>query len=117
MCHFPLTYDDILIFFILYNKNSFITVFLSNYESVVSWYFLSRFFLNQSNNYIKFDFQYRYIPTLEATQFPLHKISKHQTAEQYLGSANFGEIDIKSDVNRLATGKLPQSTTVYSQYE
>ena len=49
-------------------------------------------FLDQSNNYIKFDLQYISTPTLEATQLPLHKSSEHQTAEQYQGSANLGEI-------------------------
>ena len=67
--------------------------------------------------YIKFDLQYRSTPTLEATQFPLHKSSEHQTAEKYQGSTNRGDIDIKSYVNRLATGQIRQSTTVYSQCE
>ena len=71
----------------------------------------------KSKNYIKFDRQYRSTPTLEATQFQLHKSSEHQIAKQYQESDNCGEIDLKSNVNRLATGKLPQSTTVYSQYE
>ena len=91
----------------------------------VSWKFWISDFLvfsltifpNQSNNYIKFDFQYISTQTLEATQFPLHKSSEHQTAEQYLGSANCVELDLKSVVNLLATGKLQKSTTVYSQYE
>ena len=73
--------------------------------------------LDQSNNYMKFDLQYISTPTLEATLFPLHKISKHQRAEQYQVSANLDEQDFISDVNSLATGKLWQSTTVYSQYE
>ena len=72
---------------------------------------------DQSNNYIKFDLQYRSTPTLEATLFPLHKISKHEIAEQYKGLANRVEQDFKSVVNRLAKGTLWQSTTVYSQYE
>ena len=68
----------------------------------------------KSKNYIKFDRQYRSTPTLEATQFPLQKSSEHQTAEQYQGSANRVELDLKSVVNILATGKLRKYTTVYS---
>ena len=37
--------------------------------------------------------------------------------EQYKGSADRGEIDLNSDVNRPASGKLWQYTTVSSQYE
>ena len=71
--------------------------------------------LNQSNNYINFDLQYRSTPTLEATQFPLHEIIEHQPSEKYQESDNRGDIDIKSNVNRLDPGKIRQSTSLYIQ--
>ena len=74
-------------------------------------------FLKHSKHYITFYFQYRYTPTFEVTQFLLHKRSKHWTAEQYQGSDDRGELDLKSDLNRPASGKLQQSTTVSSQFE
>ena len=43
--------------------------------------------------------------------------SEHQMSEQYQGSADRGELDIKSYVNWPASGKLRQSTTVSSQCE
>ena len=116
MCHCPLTYYDNIIFVMFYIKMSRVIVFLSNLESVIYWYFLSQF-LKQSNNYINFDFQYRSKPKFEVTQLPLSKISKHWTAEQYQGSADHGELDLKLDVNRPASGKLLKSTTVSSQCE
>ena len=39
-----------------YIKISFIIVFITNFESVISWFFCHKF-LMQSKNYIKFDFQ------------------------------------------------------------
>ena len=65
---------------------------------MTSWY-LCHNRLEQSTNYIKFDFQYRYTPKLEVKQPPLHNSREHQTAEQYQGSAGRGELDLKSDVN------------------
>ena len=71
--------------------------------------------LKKLKNYINFDFQYRSTLTLEVTQFTLHKINKHQTVEKYQGSADSGELDLESDVNRLASKKLWKSTTISSQ--
>ena len=59
--------------------------------------------------------QYRKQEKDEGLAFMLPKISKHQMAGQYQGSDNRGEIDIESDVNLPASGKLRQSTTVSSQ--
>ena len=59
---------------------------------MISWYFLSQF-SNQSKNYIKFNFQYWSTSTFKVTQLPLPKISKHQTEEQYKGSANRCELE------------------------
>ena len=72
--------------------------------------------LNQSKNYIKFDFQYRSTVTLEVLQLLLPKISGHQTAEKYQGSANHDELDLKSDVNWPDSGKISIPTTVSSQF-
>ena len=41
--------------------------------------------------------------------------SKNWMAEQYQGSSNCEELDLKSDANRTDSGKLWQSTTVSSQ--
>ena len=68
-----LNYDDNLIFVVFYIKMWCIIVFLANFESVISWY-LRHNCLKRSTNYTKFDFQYRYTPTMEVTQLPLHKI-------------------------------------------
>ena len=38
--------------------------------------------------------------------FPLPKSIEQQTAEQYQGSANCGDLDLNSDINRPASGKL-----------
>ena len=73
--------------------------------------------LKQSKNEKKIDLLYQCTPTLEVTQFHLHKSSKHQPMEQYQWSADCSEIDLKSDVNWLASGELQQSTNVYSQWE
>ena len=43
--------------------------------------------------------------------------SEHQTAEKYQGSADRGELDIKSYINQPDSDKLRQSTTVFSQCE
>ena len=48
---------------------------------------------------------------------PITWSSEHQTTEQYQGSADRGELDLKLDVNQPASGKLQQSTTVSSQCE
>ena len=98
MCYYILNYDDNLIIIMIYVKMSFIIVYLTHLESVISWYFLSQY-LKQLNNFIKFNFQYRYTPTLEVKQCPLHKSREHPTAIQYHGSADLGVIDLKSDVN------------------
>ena len=45
----------------------------------------------------------------------LPKRRENQQTEQYQESANHGELDNNSDINLPASGKLRQSTTVYSQ--
>ena len=55
--------------------------------------------------------------TLEVSKFPLPVSSEHRTSELYQGSEDRGELDIKSDVNRPASGKLRKSTTVSSQWD
>ena len=73
--------------------------------------------LKQSESYIKLDFQYQSIPTLEVTRLPLHKISEYQIEEKYNGSDNPGEVDLKSEVNRKSSGKLQQNTALPVQCE
>ena len=57
------------------------------------------------------------IAPFKDTKFPLPQHSEHLKMEQYRGLANCGELDLNSDVNLSATGKLWQSTTVSSQCE
>ena len=97
-----MNYDDNLIFVMFYIKVSCITQFLTNLNSVISFFSLSQFF-KQSTNYKKFDFQYWWTQTFEVTQFPLCK-PKTQTDGQYPGSADCGEIDLKSDINQTDSG-------------
>ena len=52
--------------------------------------------------------------TLKDTKLTLPKISEHQMAEQNQGSDDRVELDIKSEVNPPALGKLRQCTTVSS---
>ena len=49
------------------------------------------------------------------TWLSLPQHSDHWKTEEYQGSAHRGEVDLDSDVNRLASDKLRQSTTVTSQ--
>ena len=44
-------------------------------------------------------------------------ISENWTAKQYQGSNDLGKLDLKSDVNQPASGKLRQSTPISSPYE
>ena len=44
-------------------------------------------------------------------------IWNNSTADQYQGSDNRGDLDIKSDVSQPSSGKIRQSTTVSSQCE
>ena len=47
----------------------------------------------------------------------LPKCIEYRKMEQYQGSADHGEIDLNSDVNRPASGKLQKFTTVFIQCE
>ena len=91
---------------------------LTNIESVISWYFLSQF-LKQSKNYINSNFRFWSTSTSKDTKFllPQHIKIKHQNTKQYQGSYYRGELDLNSDVNQPDSGKLCQSTTIYSQCE
>ena len=90
--------------------------FLTNFESVISWYFMSQF-SKHSKNYTKFDLQYQSTATFKDTKSPLPKITEHRMDKEYQGSDNRGKLDIKSDVDRPASVKLRQYTTVSSQCE
>ena len=46
-----------------------------------------------------------------------YKQREHRMAEQHQGSADCGKLDLKSEVNHPASGKLRKSTTVSSQCE
>ena len=97
-------------------KVSCIIVFLTNFEAVISWDFLSQI-PRQSNNYIKSNFRIQSRATLEVLQSLLPKSSKHRIAEQYQGSVDCGDLDLKSEVNSLGSGKIRQSNTVSIQCE
>ena len=116
MFYCPLTYDDHLILAIFYIKMSCIILFpqLSN-----QWFLgiFCHIFSKRSKNCINFDFRFRSTATFKDTKFLLPKRSKHQKTEQYQGSADRGELDLNSEVNRPASGKLRQSTTVSRQCE
>ena len=51
------------------------------------------------------------------TQFPLPPHGEHWKTEKYWGSANRSEVDLDSDINCLASGKIRPFTTVPSQCE
>ena len=44
ICHFIFNYDDNLIFVMFYIKISGIIIFFTNFESVISWYYLPQVF-------------------------------------------------------------------------
>ena len=111
---------DCIINFVILNNKSYIFCYgVFNYDDILSLnmffskilnqLFLGIFchnFLKRSKNYINFYLQYQSTATLEVSQFPLPQISKHQTAEQYQRSYDCGDLDLKSDVNQPASGKL-----------
>ena len=88
------------------------------FSPILNQWFLGIFchnVLKQWKNYIKFDFQYQSTPRLEVAHLPLHQSSKHLTSEKYQGSADRGNLDLKSEVNRPSSSKLQQWATIYSQ--
>ena len=72
--------------------------FFTSFKSMISWEFLSQF-LSQSKNYIKSNFRFQSTATTGVSQLLLPISSKHQTAEQYQGSVDCGDLYLKSDVN------------------
>ena len=114
MCLCALKYDHILIFFITYIKMSCIIVFLTNFESVISWYFLSQFYKSVKDLH-KVQFIISINTNIWSYTITITELSKHQTADKYQRLYDCGEIDLKSDVNIPASSKLHQSTTVSSQ--
>ena len=115
-CYCILSYNNNCAFDIYVSYMSFIIIFLTNFESVISCHFCHNF-SDQTKNYINFNFQFQYTPTLENTLFALHISSEHRTAEQYQGSANCGGLDINTVVNLPSSVKLIQSSTLFSQCE
>ena len=97
-----------------YIKISCIIVLLTNFTSVIFWYFLAQF-LKLSNNSLCFDIQYLSTPIFEVTQLPLHKEAKTKQRINIMGQPIVANLNLKSDVDRPASGKLGQSTTVPSQ--
>ena len=117
MWYCTLNYDDNFIYLLCFIFKCHLSLFFS--QILNQWFLgiLCNNSLRRSKNYKNFDFQYRSAPTLEVTQLPLNKINKHLTAEQYQGSANNGELYIKSGVDWMASGKIRQPTSVSSQCE
>ena len=90
------------------------------FSQMLNQWFLGIFchkFLGQPKDYINSNFRFRSTAPLGVSQLLLPKSSEHRTADQYHRSANNGELNLKSDVNRPASGKLRQSNTVSSQCE
>ena len=77
---------------------SCIIVFLTNPESTIYWDFLSQFF-EAVKELHKLYFLFRSTATKEVSQFPLPISREHQTVKQYHGSADCGELDLKSYAN------------------
>ena len=57
-CYCIFNYDDNFIFDLFFSYMSFIIIIITNFESVISCHFYQTF-SKQSNNYIKFSFQYQ----------------------------------------------------------
>ena len=109
----PFTYENSVIFIIIYFKLSQNFDFITNICSVVV--FLDTSF---TKNKIKFTtFNFRSSTTSAETKLLLPKPSYHSNTENYQGSAGHGEVDIDSDINCLDSGNLWQDTTVISHCE
>ena len=114
-CYFPSIYNDFLILNIFYIKLLCLYVFLGNIESVVSWIVSVTIFSKQSKKSINFYYDQQNI--LQNTEFILPQPSDHWKTEHYRGSANHGQVDLDSDINRLTSDNLRQFTNVPSQCE
>ena len=110
--HWPTTILFFLIVF--YIKLSWDFAFLTIIESVLLWYFQGGDFAA-----VKWfhKFWFRSTTTSADTKFVLPKPSYYWKTDHYWGSADHGEVDLDSDVNRLASGNILQYTTVPSQCE
>ena len=99
--------------YVLY-KLSCIFLFLTNIESILLSYFEHNLFAAVKEIH-KLLFQ---STTKSAeTKFLLPKPSNHWKTDHYWGSDDHGEVDIDSDLNRLASGNIMKYTTVPSQCE
>ena len=116
MKHCKLNYDDIIISIMFHIKISSI-IFFSRISNLCFLGIFCHNFLRQSKNSINFEFQFQSTSTFKKTKLLLPKIREHQNTEQYQGFAGRGELDLDSDGNWQASGKLLQSNTAPSQCE
>ena len=112
----------------IFHWNTMMTVYLSCFT--LKWH-ISFFFSQISNswfigilcqnvskqlkNHINFNFQYWSTKKFEVTQLPLHKEESTKQRINIMGQPIVANLNLKSDVDRPASGKLGQSTTVPSQ--
>ena len=113
--YLPLTHSYSFILDMFYIKLSWKFVFLINIECVVSWIFSVTTFSKHSRKSINFDYDQQH--NSQNTELLLSQHIYHWKTEQYWGSADRGEVDLDSDVNRPASGNLRQYTTVPSKCE
>ena len=104
----------LVLFVMFYIKPSLITDF-SQISNIFFCDILEHKFLRQEKKSININFWSR--ETSADTQFMVPQHSDNWKTYQHQGSANCCEVDLDSDLNRLASGNLRQYTTVSSQCE
>ena len=112
--YFLLTHNDSLILDMFYIKLSCIS-FSQICQICGILIIFCHNFLIQSKKSINFGYDQQHIAQNIKFLLPQHR--GHWKTDKYLGSEDFDEVDLDSDVNSLASGNLSQSTTVLSQCE
>ena len=115
ICYSLLKYDDNIFLVMLFIEMSWLILF-TTIKWLFSWYFLSQFFKAVKELHKLWFFIWSK-EIFKGIKFLLTKRSEYQKTEQYQGSSDRGELDIKSDVNIPDSGKLQKSTTESSQCE
>ena len=114
MCYCPFTYNDSLVLDMFYIKMSCI-FFFHKYRICGFLDIFCRNFSKQSKNSINFNSSVSINNNIHRLQIPVTPIYRTLKDGEILGSADCFEIDLNSDVNQPASGKLRKSTTVSSQ--
>ena len=107
-----LTYDDSVIFIMLYFKLSRNFSFLTNIESVHLWYFQTQLFAADK---VIHHLRFLIINNKCRNQVPVIKVSQHWNKKYYRRSADCFEGDLDLDINCLDSDNLWKYTTVPSQ--